>query len=541
MRIHYSKKTIISILTALSISFVTSICLAKKDSVKEYNKSKEKVENLVNSASSTNCPLIELTEREIKALVKEYFNYFSSINVEYPHDDLYPSKKELDLILFMDSTYQEYNHENTISMDELFDIIKQNSLVSVTNNGEYQSAFISYEDFQKSYRNQIDVNSKIYFEAALKLALKDLEANSTNDFLEDICRIKNLKIVFRDLNKNSDDFITYGQYGNAENLIDLDNNAIEQNEIKESDNKLEKYLHVLKHELSHVIATPCNHRLLNGQSFHTILGSCGTLIESSAESSLYALDNSYNGTTFDYTYLNEREEEALILLLGLFHDDKTYNDYYNAISDANPNAFYEFCGVKTEEEKYILYKILSAMDGKNLENDIAYEARNSEKMSKPDAEKIIRYNYKLDIFHKVLSNMVNYTSTYPDFTIEENLQMLNIVESCILDDNNYLNKKNSYDKKFIKDIYKSETKYLEFLSQYYFNGKKDINFIKKYYENDYLEPSILFSGNNFYYRNDLINSFPLLKPIIYTYCDSEYNHQNFLISNEKLLKKIKTK
>lgn len=538
---HHSKKTLLAFLTALSISLGASGCTNadKKQLRKEIE---TEIDTQVTSTPSPTLTPEELKKIEMEKLVTEYLDYFSTIDVEYPNEKYYPSKKEIDKILALDNTYQEYHHQDSFTMKKLYRIISKNTAAYVKKHPEFQNPFDS------STNNFNDYKSNTAFQVALEFLLKELKKESTNDFLEDICRIRNLKVVFGTLNENYSDSYVCATYNSKENRIIMDKKAIKKVPKKNKyDDLIDKHEITLKHELSHLKSHPCKHRLKKGQKFEEILGGNSTLMEASAESSTYALDKElgyFEVNSFDFAYPYEREDESLILLLGLFHDNMAYEDYYNAISDANPEAFYQFCGVKSKKEKYKLYKILAALDGRNGYNNIGFNIMKSNKISSKDAEKSIRYNYKLDIFHKVLSNMVDYTSTHPDFTIEENLQMLNIIECCISNDNEYLTTKNKLDRKFIIDFYQSETKYLDFLSSYYFKGEKDRNDIKEDYQENFIESTTFLDCYEHldYDDNELLQEFPLLKPIIFANPDADYEYENFVEENKKFIKeKCKTK
>lgn len=536
----HSKKTLLAFLTALSISLGTSGCTNNNINDKESRKEiSTQIDNSETIAPSPTLTPEEAEAKELEKLIDEYLTYFSSIEVEYPHEDLYPSEKDINKILAMDNTYQEYEHKDSISKKELYRLIKKNSTEYAEKHPEFQNPF----DITS---NSSSTNATFMY--ALEFLIDDLKDNATNDYLEDICKMKNLKIVFGDLNQDisSNGYykLLYADYNEKKNRIILDSKAIST--IKKK-NKIDIYKDELKHELSHTKSYACKHRLKKGQQFQCILGESSTLHETYAESSTYALEKNnlgyYNVEHDDFTYANEREDESLILLLGLFHDDMTYEDYYNAISDANPEAFYDFCGTKSNSEKQKLYKILAAIDGRNFRNDIAFDAKNADLITKTEAIKSIRYNYRLDIFHKVLGHMVNYTATHSDFTIEKNLQILNMIENCILDDTQYyLNPKNSFDQKFIVDIYQSETKYLDFLSQYYFKGEKDSTTIKENYI-DYTDFEVFEECiDDIFYSNDLLDEFPLLRPILFTHENATFSHEIFLEENKNVIKeKCKTK
>lgn len=539
MNIKHSKKTLISFLTALSISLGASGC--SNYQVKETKKEVTKQDDNLSSPTLTPTPTLTPKQQEaikLKKMVDEYLDYFNSCEVEYPNEEYYPTKKEIKKIISIYDTYKEYDHKDSISMKELFKMVRKNSNKYAEKHQEYESAFP-------------DVNSKNYISQvhnvfAFKVLLKEWQKNSTNDFSEDICKMKDLKIVFGDLNKNPDGFIYCGQYLGDKNLIILDNKAV--NDLEKSGrifSETDKYKTTLDHELFHTTSVSCKHKMKKGQKFSSFL-SFSALFESAAESSTYAADDYfdcyYGVNSYDFSYVDEREDESLILLLGLFHDNKTCDDYYNAIKDSNPKAFYDFCGVKTEKEKINLFKIIAAIDGRNGFNSIVFNVKNADFLTMEKLNKGIRYNYKIDIFNKVLSNMIDYTINNSDFTIEKNILMLNIIENCLLDDTTYFNKKNSYDQNFVVDFYNSEAKYLEFLSQYYFKGKKNSNYIKKNYEYEYIEYDAFHSLKENNYNDELVKEFPLLKPILFSHEDAIYSNECFFVNNKKIIKeKCKTK
>lgn len=531
MRHKYQSKRLVAFLTALSISLGLSGCSSlDKNSMGDVSIEKEDLQTP--SPSPTLSPE-ELEALEVQKLVDDYLGYFSSVQVSYPNEDLYPSEKKIDKILSKDETYCEYEHQDTMTVGQLFHMIQKNSIQYVKNHPKFRTPFQNSQ-----LQGEREILSSLYFECALKNTLKEIKKESNNDYLEDICRIKNLKIVFGDLYSSPLSSVC-GEYDPKCNRIILDPKAIEDMPKKYRwDDEIKLYQDVLEHELFHLRSISCKHRTKKGQKFKGILGddSVTTIKESSAESFIYATDEFgyLDVNTYDFAYPDEREDESLILLLGLFHDNKTYDDYYNAILDSNPEAFYDFCGAKTKEERHNLYKILAAIDGKNSRNDIAFKAKKSDKISQIDAEKKIRYNYKLDIFHKVINNMIDYTSTHPDFTIDKNLEIFSIIENCLLDNNDYLNQKNSYDQSFILDIYQSEIKYLDFLAGYYFKGEgKDHSFIQAYYQKDcydYDNDSISYEGEWW------MSEFPLLKPIVFAHDSITDNHQDFLEKNKKFIK-----
>lgn len=532
MKIKYQRKRLIALLTALSISLGVSGChSSNKCFTNNISVETDDLQTPSPSPTLSSNKIEYLENLELQKLVDDYLEYFSSVKVSYPYEDLYPSKRKIDKILSRDKTYCEYEHQDTITVNELFRMIKKNSIQYAKKHPKFRTAF------ESSGLQDRDLIPSRYLKFYLWETLTEMKKKSSNDFLEDICKMKDLKIVFGDLN-SSPQFSVCGEYNYKSNRIVLDPVAIKNMPKKSKyDVKPDVYQDVLEHELYHLRSVACKHRMEKGQKFREILGDSfvTTIKESSAESSIYTMAEnvSRDVDSNDFMYPEEREDESLILLLGLFHDNKTYDDYYNAIMDSNPEAFYDFCGAKNTEERHNLYKILAAIDGKNGRNNIVYTIKKSDEISLADGEKKIRYNYKLDIFHKVLSNMIDYTSTHPEFTIEKNVEILNIIEDCILDYNTFLNQNNSYDQSFILDIYQSETKYLDFLAEYYFKGEgKDHSFIRSHYQRKIYNPDEVIRYDNEWWASE----FPLLKPILFVHDTASYNREVFLKRNKEFIK-----
>lgn len=160
-----------------------------------------------------------------------------------------------------------------------------------------------------------------------------------------------------------------------------------------------------------------------------------TLLESAAESEIYN-KKKYSEKLVskkDFNYSKEREKESLLLLLGICRDNVSLEDYYNAIYDSNLSSFYNFFDANTKEKIYDLYKIIYSIDAASLNNELGLNLQKeiSKNFSEMSLEYLVGYGYRIDILKKVLKNMANYTVNNPDFSLEENVVLFDIVKNLI--------------------------------------------------------------------------------------------------------------
>lgn len=221
------------------------------------------------------------------------------------------------------------------------------------------------------------------------------------------------------------------------------------------------------------------------------------------------------------------------------------------------NALLEFYNLDTYEDKQNFFNILYIIDGINCRNDLIYNCYSKKQIESLEVKELkddIGYGYKIEILKKCLKDAVIYTINNPDFVLEDNLLIFNIIKNKIVNDSYYLEEKKGnlgiieyeriYDEKFVNQILELENKYVEFLENYYGMNKDLIlekeDEIKPYIKNVVNNVNNKYDGDLTYYDKtvDILNRFPMLKTIIYTeyYDIDEYSdfEENVKTMNLKL-------
>ena len=477
----------------------------------------------------------------------EFLKYSNQIIPTYKYEDLYLSETEVNNLI--NKAYNnkncDYVYDNNI--DDVLNDIRINSMVFLIRNKGFSSV---YEEFESKY--------KIDFNEILKEVLQSIINESTNNINEDICNLKTLTIVI-----NCDtpiDVLAY--YDRDKNMIAINIDAIErEKELSINHDLLKIIKKTLRHELNHLRQYPCECRQSKGQLDESLKYDNyynSILMESSAESEIYNISEEYrtNISKNSFTYYNQREDESLILLLGLFNENIELTDYYNAIFDSDIKGLYNYVGADTKEEIYELYKILYSIDALNLRNDLGkYLLKKSKNnISHGELQNLVGYGYKVEIFKKVLENMAIYTEKNYNFTLEENITMLNIIKnsitinSYVIEESNDINDfayyKYIYEDSFVQDIYNLENNYVKYLSNHY---NCEIDTIREI-END-STVKILTNINYisqgiepaYHQYKDIANSvyekFPIIKAIAYSNSSIQYGYSNFLKNNNLTLMK----
>lgn len=419
-------------------------------------------------------------------------------------------------------------------------------------NEEY---YLTYEQVEKLIDGDINY-IKIVFNSTLKYALTNILKNATNDLSEDICKFKDLSIVMqRGIIGSKENGYTLGSYNCNLNVIYLNIDTIYSSylENKEADEKpdiiaLDDFVRcVIIHELNHVRQQACSCKLEQNIDISQIgyQDNISFILESSAESALYNLEQDYSRwekDEFDYLYYNERKTESLILLLGLFHDDMQIEDYYNAIFDSSLKDFYQYCGVESNEEKYLLHKIWYALDSLYYRTELPFEITKENCLTSSELEDIVGTSYYADIFRLILLHMIEYTYNNPDFTIEDNLVIFNIVKNLIAENIRNIEEiteetiKYTYEEETSNAIYALEKVYLDFLSEHYQIEKAEL---KKLEEENNITSECWLAANQTYHCDNycdpkagyIITKYPILKVVLaisYAYGDE---YQEFLNAN----------
>ncbi len=446
-----------------------------------------------------------------EAKAKEYMTYFDEFKPVYRNNELYITSQVIDEM--------EKKADRNNSCHYVFDG-DVNALVEKikTNTKEYLKTHPEYTNFFSNAKAS----------ECLAKALTSIIKSATNNINEDLCHIKDLSIVISEL-----PFSCTGAYGIKDNIIKISKDVtnimrmwLQYNATPSVSNILDSISDekmyemwvpsLLHHELNHVRSWDCSclkdniRQALEYQADNVVF-----YMESAASSEMYNVGNDKLEISFsasNFSYPEERKYEALLFTLALF-SDKDISEYYNAILDNNYNAFCNFFDVKTNEEKYNLYKIIYAIDSLKYRSDFYKKivAKTGDPLC--DVYNAIGNSYRNDIFRMVLSNMVEYTNNHHDFTLKENLAMFDIIKHIVKD--NTIN-----DEQANLEYCKLENKYLEFLSNSYNISQDELNSFEPYIEGlcDYLYD--MASGKevkqNSYSMdaNRLFERFPILKPII---------------------------
>lgn len=547
------RENFVALSLALVISFTCTGCQSKEveEELEEpfsYSQDEEKLNKVVVEDS-------EPVKEEEELNIASYLEAIMSVPIMYNYEEYYLTYEQVEkLILEAEKKvecHNEYSGNLEEEIEELISQIEDNSLKFLEGYPEYERILW----FKDSYLGELDTDVdflNIVFNITLKFALKHCLEDATNDIAEDICKLKELSIVAKRGNFQDDESIVFGSYLPELNAIVLNVDTIyqellnEKNEeelgVLELDEAIEK---TLLHELNHVRQQACSCRLEeDAPSTLEYQDAYSFIMEASAESALYNQEQDYMAfykEKYDYTYYFERERETLILLLGLFHDDIKIDDYYNAIFDSDLEAFYRFCGVKTEEEKYVLHKIWFALDSLESFNSFPYEVTGEKVLTRGKIQDIVGTSYCVDIFKLVLSHMVDYTFSNSELTVEDNLALFNIIKSIIVEEARKLEETGNeedpyyfvYDAETKSSIKELENLYIDFLSDYYEMSEEELRDLEQKCDISLYRCNANSDDLSFVYRYNFdeylfLDKYPILKYILSMSYISKDDYQKFL-------------
>ncbi len=472
--------------------------------------------------------------------LESFAEYFDSIDLEYTAMESLLNDEDIAEIIDYSKTTCECNFEWNHDVSELKKKWRENSIQFLEKNVLFQSAFCDYgESDSDLFHAQVD------FEIALDRVVDDLISHVSNDIDEDMCRFETLSLVFNDLPDS-----LLGRYNIKDNVVFLDYKKIFEYSKCNSFDSVDSFADVLSHELNHSRQIICEERSQLGQRYDDFSYSkyvCSFIIESSAESAKYNMnDISFNDEVYTYSY--ERKMESLLFLLAVCHENSDLKDYYDSIFDTDLEEFYQFFGCETEEEVYNLYKIIGSMDaslGRNSRLD------RKEIKTVGDAKALIGYNYKINIFHSILSDMVRYTCNHSDFSLEDNLTLFKIAKVAVLDGayNVVVNKSGEleriYDSQFVTSFKESEDMYYMFLSLYYQTDVSEMIQMEEDYVDSVINTAQSFSVDQYSsprYLSEatsLLDRFPLLVPMFKGFYVSPYEYEGFIERNQNVYEKKK--
>lgn len=541
------RERIVSLVLASIMTFSMSSCSNnKKDNTNTIGTID--TEYTISTDEIVTQPTKIIQDKMTEAELNEYISYVNTIVTVYEHDEYYPTSDIIDAIIEIANTITECDYQCNDDIIALKNKLLENSADYVNENRNYEFPFIV-----ENNNDELLLSCQINFEVALTNILRDLMTSATNNVNEDMCTLRDYKIVFSYDENEYNGCLAYTD--TIENkMIIFPNRISEYANVKNRDFAI-LLEETIRHEINHVRQDTCKCRIEKGQTYLDICNP--TLIEASAESELTYSDNT-SLEVYQQVYYNERISEALLLTLGLFHDNMTTDNYYNAIFDSSFQHFYAFFNIDTKEDLTTLYNIFYAIDATNLRNDLFlnfYDVGDS--LTLGEIKKFVGHDYKVDIFKMIIKNMMEYTFLHDDFKLKDNLVMFNIIKSLIVEDAYELVKTSNennhyeyiYEDDFVKNVYDLENKYIEFLSKYYNVSIQDIRDIEGNYtfwavmsisdicREDYSE----YTYREYDYANELITRFPLLKSILnlYIFSANSYNEE-FIERTGKTLTRTKS-
>lgn len=456
--------------------------------------------------------------------IEQYINAINKIDVNYNLKKYYPTENDT-FKIFADEITTVLKCENEFNGDIkiVCDKIIENSKQYVKENPEFITAFKN-----ESIQNQALIKQQQDFETTLYKILDNWKNNSNNVY-EDFCTLENYSIVFSFDKENYKSHLAYTTH----NAIVIFPERIENEATRFNEDYMDLLYCVINHQLNNVRQRACKCRIYRCQSYYKIPTKTLTDAITESETKYYNNHSMYN-----LNFYFEKQCEELLLTLGLFKDNVTYNDYYNAIYNSDLTALHNFFNVTTEEDVYKLYTILYTIDAINLKNDLIFKHYDDKtSISQNEIKTFVGHSYKIDIFKNVLKNMIQYTSTHNDFTIEDNLIMFNLIKAFIVKDSYNISSKNNaiainYDDEFIEKFNNLNSIYYEFLNDKYGITIEKINELENtitvdiiYYIEAYCQENYQIIPQRYYYTTEsLVNRFPLLKSMFNTnkYLATEY-------------------
>ena len=445
----------------------------------------------------------------------KYINYFDSQRVKYKCESIYPDNSNVDSIL--------NNINTTQTCDFIYDGDYSKIKDTIINNSKEYISKIDYD-----YENPFESNDDVDMDLVLSFILNIWNNQNASDKNDDAHVFQTLKIVFSGYSTTN-----LAEYFSDENLIVLDKNAIYEKSQRDGVSFAWAMIYVLSHEIFHVMQEPCPCRIQKGQKYrfaknNYTCSTSSTLLEASAESYLYNNDTgrlAYD-LKYNYTYTEERKFESELLLLNLFSENTTLSDYYKAMFNTDLESFIDCFGLESQEDILDFYKIIFSMDGLDEQTTLQYDVKFNNRLANGTTEEIIGLTYKANLFNMVLKKMVVYTNNNPDFSLEENVAMFNLVKGIITSDID-----DTTETKVINSIDKSEKKYTKYLSEKY---NVDVNYVNELEENDETLENIdlYLIGNNSDFIGDtetkILSRFPEITTIYYpfNYIDND-NYKKF--------------
>lgn len=472
----------------------------------------------------------------------KFLEVIETIDPNYEHPELYLGSDEIDEILRVTKTTKECSNRNS-DYSNLENLIIENSLKY---SNEDNFIFIDY-NCPQSNKNE-DIDRDIVLRVSLRKALDKIFKNNANSS-EDICRLKNLVIFSGSLQDENDllsNELSFAAYiGDDTVIVDYDALLIGYEKIKAEGSKLTFIDFValnLEHELNHARAVICDCRKDAGQEYETFnyKQTLMSAAESSAESQLYS-DNidMFRNNREAFVYQAERYQEALLLFLVAFKENKNISDYYQALNSSNLEGLYEFFGLEDKKDCTMFYHITETMDAIVERNGVGYFLSSNNYDTCNKREEVLGYTYKLEIFKESLGDLVNYQNSQGDLSLEEIMFLYNLVKTYITSgtvekvgsENVYL----VFDEEFLSYFIPLEEAFYEYIMAYFGVDKEEI---AKASDKSIIYAKELLEGNSKLTR-DLETRFPLIRfiystlPISVSNLDDYSNDAKMILARNK--------
>ena len=267
----------------------------------------------------------------------------------------------------------------------------------------------------------------------------------------------------------------------------------------------------------------CQDRLENGQ-INSSINLDGTL-EFAISAATHKRDNSdlEFGPRYAYDYIiqDKIKAEAKLLLLASLKENKTKEEYYEAIYSSSLEDFLNFFELETDEEIKTFYEIASS-----IENTIELENLPEEERSK--RKETIGNDYKIEILKSATKDLMTHIGEKEDLEIQQALFLFDFIKEFAMRRNlsgdNYstVSKSNeTYEKQQqIEEIF------YDFISKYYHKSKERVEELKRYYyygrylyhDEDFTNYSSTLDELNL---KEIYEKFPLLEEIRNTMLESK--------------------
>lgn len=537
------KKRILSIFLAVNIltsSFILTSCSKKEEQEISTNQIVEEQDN----------------NRLEQEFIDELKRKIDSIDVEYLYSEYYPNEETINEYKLLASSNIECP-ETDDSYKNIYQYIKRNTQV------KYEDNNIFYDKNESLEKQEIDEN----FYYAINDALDHIFSNHRNNYKEDICSLKSISIVNKDLSDitsnndsplgyfDSETRTVYIDYNKAFDTLELIN--VGRKVTDQEERTIRDFLgSIVEHEFDHVRQFSCEHRITNNEIVKTVdfNNTPSFLIEASAESAVYNYNN-YNvkHESNEYTYETFRESEALLMLLAAFKEKRTIENYYTPIFDSNAKEFWEYFGINSDQELNDFYNIYYAINTINERTGLSRKLKEEDQITTSnDIKKSIGNEYLIDMSKIIFIDLIDATER-ENLNLDDNLLLYIIVKSYLTYESmkmDYEECKYVFDDEFVHKFNEIDKNYKEYLYKKYNLTEEELN---EKLNDQNLETELYkitkFSREDYDYLdsrdisrfNSLDRKFPLLKPILFSkVCISSFKDiDEYIESSEE--SKVKTK